>query len=187
MIPAASQIEFVFTPMAWLNETSATEPIEYDALRRCLCKWVKRPTGSVWRRSYHWSGEGELRWVEDSLMGDVRHEYDLAYCSRRRFIEGLVEDYGLDRADNLIQQPGLSEVELRWGNRISRANGSGFDYNDRNNVAVRQTSDWTVRYTYDSRDQLIQVEMPRGIWKAEYDALGRRVRKIWSGQTMEYF
>ena len=105
----------------------------------------------------------------------------------RRYIAGRLESYEFDVADNLVAQPRLNRAVLDQGNRLKAANGLSFDYNDRNHVAVRETSDGAVRYIYDSRDQLVRVESLKGTWEAEYDALGRRTRKTWAGQTTEYY
>jgi RHS repeat-associated protein len=163
------------------------ETAQYDALGRCLFKCVERSAGSVWSRRYHWSGEGELHRIEDQVWGEVRHEYDAAHRLVRRFVGGVVEEYRIDLADNLLQQPGLSDVTLLEGNRIGSANGITFDYNDRNHVETRRTPEGAVRYIYDSRDQLVRVQTTDGVWKAEYDALGRRTKKTWAGQTVEYY
>jgi RHS repeat-associated protein len=163
------------------------ETAQYDNLGRCLFKCLRRWGGDLWCRRYHWSGEGELRRVEDNILGETRHEYDLAHRLRRRYVQGRVEDYELDVADNLMAQPGLTGVALTEGNRLKTANGWTFGYNDRNHVAVRQSAGSVVHYTYDSRDQLIRVESPTGVWEAEYDALGRRTRKTWANETSEYF
>lgn len=163
------------------------ETAQYDSLKRCLFKSVDRVAGPIWNRSYRWSGEGELRAIEDNTFGQVRHEYDAAHRLCRRFVGGFVEDYVMDHADNLISQPGLSEVTLQHGNRLRAANGFHFEYNDRNHIRVRESSSGQVRYSYDSRDQLVRVDTPSGTWEAEYDALGRRTRKTWAGHTTEYY
>jgi RHS repeat-associated protein len=125
--------------------------------------------------------------VEDNLRGEVLHEYDAAHRLSRRVIAGRVEDYETDAADNLMRQPGLREVILQPGNRLHSVDGLSVTYNDRNHVEVRQTPTGPMRHAYDSRDQMVAMETPLGAWSAEYDALGRRSRKTWSGQTTEYF
>jgi RHS repeat-associated protein len=163
------------------------EAAQYDNSGRCLFKCSVTSGGRIWRRQYRWSGEGELQRVDDELLGEVRHEYDSAHRLRRRLIAGRVESYEFDIADNLVSQPGLAGVSLDPGNRLKTANGYTFGYNDRNHMDVRQTAGATVRYGYDSRDLLIRVETPQGVWGAEYDAFGRRVRKSWAGRTTEYY
>ena len=165
----------------------SAEISQFDNWGRCLFKYTERRGGQVWQRRYHWSGEGELRRVEDNLRGEIRHEYDAAHRLRRRTIAGRVEDYAMDAADNLLRQPGLDEVTVLTGNRLQSVNGLGVSYNDRNHVAERMTLDGQMRYGYDSRDQMGQVETPHGNWTADYDALGRRTRKTWAGKTTEYY
>jgi RHS repeat-associated protein len=163
------------------------EAAQFDCLGRCLFKSAERASGRIWNRRFDWSGEGELRHIQDNHNGDIRHEYDAAHRLRRRFANGGIEDYEFDLADNLLRQPSLGEVTLQEGNRLRAVNGLAVSYNDRNHIAERQTTDGQVRYTYDSRDQLVRVNSPRGQWEAEYDALGRRTRKTCAGQTTEFF
>jgi RHS repeat-associated protein len=163
------------------------EWVQYDALGRCLLKHAERRTGQVWTRRYHWSGEGELRRVADNLRGEVRHDYDAAHRLRRRIVNGRTESYTLDSADNLVAQPGLDHVQLLDGNRLAAANGERFTYNDRNHIETRRGPNGTTRYTYDSRDQLVRADVPDGVWEADYDALGRRTRKSWNGETTEFY
>lgn len=163
------------------------EVAQYDAMGRCLLKSLERRNGQVWNRRYHWSGEGELRRVDDSCSGTIRHEYDAAHRLSRRFVAGRIEHFVLDQADNLLRQPGLQGVTLAEGNRLQSANGEHFEYDDRNHVALRRTPEGQMHYGYDSRDQLVRVETPAGIWQAEYDALGRRCRKSFAGGTTEFF
>src|SRR5208283_739635 len=71
----------------------SAEISQFDNWGRCLFKYAERRGGQVWQRRYHWSGEGELRRVEDSLQGEIRHEYDAAHRLRRRTMAGRVEDF----------------------------------------------------------------------------------------------
>jgi RHS repeat-associated protein len=172
------------------HSNGSTEVAQYDAAGRCQFKQARRGGAAaqkVWTRRHHWSGEGELRAVSDSLAGETRHEYDAAHRLRRRYTGGRVEEFRLDLADNLLAQPGLESVDLVPGNRLARANGEDFSHDDRHHVASRRAGDRVVRYHYDSRDQLAAIDLPGGPWRAEYDVLGRRVRKHWQGQVTEYY
>lgn len=44
-----------------------------------------------------------------------------------------------------------------------------------------------VRYHYNSRDMLVAVDGPDGLWQAEYDAIGRRVRAWQDGIEQLFF
>lgn len=167
--------------------SGTTETAQYDSFGRCLF-WQRRSAdGRSWSRHNHWSGEGELRLIEDSRVGDIRHDYDSAHRLCGRAISGRSEVYELDDADNLLAQPGLSNVVMRDGNRLAAANGTTFEYNDRNHIATQHTVNGTTEYVYDSRDQLVRVTSPRGEWMADYDAIGRRTRKTWQGRTTEFY
>lgn len=165
----------------------SSEVAQYDGMGRCHFKAATRASGEVWQRRYEWSGEGELRTSEDSFEGAVTYEYDDMHRLRRRSGAGKTAVYEVDAANNVLRQPGLDNVELAQGNRLIGANGFRFHYNDRNHVETQETADGLVRYFYDSRDQLVGVETPHGHWRAEYDALGRRTRKTFGGETTEYF
>lgn len=163
------------------------ETSQYDNLGRCLFKCAHRTGGQVWSRRYHWSGEGELQRVEDNIRGDVRYEFDAAHRLQRRTTGGRVEKFEMDLAGNLLRQPGLQQATHQSGNRLHTVDGFPVSYNDRNHIEARRTADGPARYTYDSRDQLVRVDGPRGAWTAEYDTLARRTRKTWAGQTTEYY
>jgi RHS repeat-associated protein len=166
----------------------SVETAQYDAEGRCLFKSLQSASGMRWDRRYHWSGEGELRAVEDSQTGATRHEYDAAHRLRKRVLpDGTVEEYLMDRAGNLLGQPGLVNVSMDEGNQLASIDGRSVAYDDRDHLSMRQSQSGPSRYLYDSCDQLVAVETPQGAWAAEYDALGRRSRKRWKGETTEYY
>jgi RHS repeat-associated protein len=172
-----------FVHRVFSNGTSETS--QHDVLGRCLFKAVQHPNGTLWSRRFHWSGEGELQRVEDSATGEVRHEYDAAHRLRRRWDTLGMETFEFDLADNLWRQPGLDGV-THDGNRVTAANGEFFTYNDRQHIASRQSPNSSTHYSYDSFDLLTRIDGPGGAWHAEYDALGRRCRKRWLDQAIEY-
>jgi RHS repeat-associated protein len=189
--PGGKKHRVTFKPFGIVERqfsNGSQETAQYDNQGRCWLKCVYRLDGPMWSRRYDWSGEGELRRIRDNVQGETRHEYDAAHRLRRRiFAHGRTEEYEVDLADNLLRQPGLEEVTLQEGNRLLTINGLPVEHNDRNHIAARHTPDGVVRYFYDSRDQLIRVESPQGLWRADYDAFGRRTRKSWAGQTTEYY
>jgi len=173
-----------FLAAEFANGTRAIS--QFDDRGRCLLKDIRPATGRAWTRRYSWSGEGELRRVEDSALGEIRHAYDAAHRLTGRLIGGQTEAYIQDAADNLLAQPGLAGVRLRDGNRLAEANGERFDYDDRDHLARRQGAAGRTDYAYDSCDRLVRATTPAGSWTAEYDAFGRRTRKTWNGRTTEF-
>ena len=166
--------------------SGSTETSQYDNLGRCLLKHAERKGSRPWTRRYEWTGEGQLARVEDNRRGETRHEYDAAHRLRSRTARRGVEHFEIDDANNLVKQPGLAGVSLCGGNRLRTANGFSFTYNDRNHIEVRENETGAIRYHYDSRDQLVRADLPDGQWRAEYDALGRRTRKMFERQMTEY-
>lgn len=163
------------------------ETAQFDNLGRCLFKHLEREAGVGWSRRYDWSGEGELRRIQDSRHGEILHQYDPAHRLRGRIVTGRAETYTLDLADNLLAQPGLAGVTMRDGNRLAEANGERFDYDDRNHIVCRHGPAGITEYGYDSRDLLVQATTPAGEWAAAYDGIGRRTRKTWQGRTTEFY
>lgn len=168
------------------SSNGSTETAQYDVLGRCLFKAAQHRSGHIWSRRYLWSGEGELRRVHDSSAGEILHAYDAAHRLAQRRDDRGTELFEFDAADNLLRQPGLAGVQLE-GNRLVAANGQRFSYNDRQHVAMRTGADGAItQYEYDSRDLMVRIVSPHGEWEAEYDALGRRCRKRWRGETTEF-
>ena len=118
--------------------------------------------------------------------------------------DGTVDVYAHDAAGNLLQKPGLSEgyvagiqagpaavafdtshVALSRGNKLYRANGDRFHYDARDHVVAREGSWGRVTYVRDGLGRLRHIDWtsPDGsrtatTWEAEYDALGRRTKKV---------
>jgi RHS repeat-associated protein len=101
--------------------------------------------------------------------------------------DGRNELYAHDNAGNLILQPGLEGVRIGSDNKLKTAKGAQFYYDHRGNVVMRENERKTTGYEYDSFDQLVKISLNGREWRADYDALGRRVRKRWSGHTTEYY
>ncbi|MBO0862695.1 MAG: RHS repeat protein [Chloracidobacterium sp.] len=164
------------------------ELIQYDSEGRCLRKIVESADGERHSKSYHYSAAGDLSQVEDSRRGWVKYHYDAAHRLNVAEREDRRNElYAHDAAGNLILQPGLGGVQINQGNRLRQANGERFHYDRRDNVVLRESERRATKYEYDSFDQLIGVSLNGREWRAEYDALGRRTRKRWSGQTTEYY
>ncbi len=166
----------------------SSEAVQFDGDGRCLAKTTRRRRADLWSRSYSYSGEGDLLAVSDSVAGTIRYECDAAHRLVRAELPGQqAQVFERDFAGNLLRQPGLNNVVLMEGNRVASANGDHFEYNERNNLAVRTGRTGTIRYFYDSADMLISVQMADIRWEAEYDALGRRISKTIAGKKTEFY
>jgi YD repeat-containing protein len=164
------------------------ELAQYDARGRCLRKVVSSADGTQHRRSYRYSAAGDLVQVEDNWRGTVQYHYDAAHrLKAAEYQDGRTDLYAHDEAGNLVLQPGLEGVRIGVGNQLQQANGGWFSYDHRGNVVRRESVKRTTRYEYDAFDQLVGISLHGREWQADYDALGRRTRKRWWGQTTEYY
>ena len=162
------------------------ELAQYDAEGRCLRKLhLDASSKNVWQREFAYSGEGDLLSVADSRSGETRYEYDGAHRLTGRILpDGAADVIRYEAAGNLLSHPGIGKATYDAGNRLLRADGD----NDRDHVASRTGADGDTRYEYNARDQLIGCVGPGLDWSAEYDPLGRRIRKRWNdGRSVEFF
>lgn len=184
------------------HANGTAELSQYDERGLCLAK-ASTGTSGTWRRRFARSGEGHLLLREDDRRGVIRYEYDAKHRIVAIRCEGeSVERFTYDLAGNLLSQPGLSgarieevggtrtaslsdaSVALSRGNRLYRANGDRFVYDDRHHLACRE-SDWgSLNYVRDAFGRLRRIERTsagepktRVVWEADYDALGRRINK----------
>lgn len=168
----------------------SAELSQYDPDGRCLSKAVtcSRRPGTVWTRAFTYSGEGDLLQVDDNNGDSISYEYDCAHRLKRALHKsGKVQTFAYDSAGNLLQQPGLDGVTLYDGNRLKTANGDQFEYDQRQNIALRQGDSGKTRYHYNAHDMLVKCEMAHGTLEAVYDPLGRRIKKDFGGRSVEFY
>jgi RHS repeat-associated protein len=169
------------------NGTS--ELSQYDHEGRGLLKASSRNLSrDLWKRTFAYSGEGDLLEARDSERGATKYGYDFAH----RLVsvsssDGSEATYAYDDGDNLIRAPGLEEVVLLQGNRLEKVNGDRFAYDDRNNMSTRAGAGGETRYWYDSKDMLIRCDIRGEAWEATYDPLGRRATKTFRGACTEFY
>lgn len=171
------------------NGTKEVSQFDYEG--RCIEKTIERrlDRNTKWKRTFKYSGEGDLLEIKDNLNGNSQFEYDKAHRLLKTITsDGTENIYEYDIADNLIKKPGLDGVSLKEGNRIAAANGDRFEYNHRNAIAIRENNFRKIKYIYDSRDFLKSIEINGEIvWEADYDPLGRRICKRFRSKTTEYY
>lgn len=186
-----------------------SELAQFDRDGRCLGKYLYRldDADRRWQRSFEYSPEGDLLTREDNVQGTQRFAYDAAHrLEQVTRPDGAVDRYRYDAADNLLFMPGLREgfvtdptlaasahagdgenVALQSGNRLHRANGELFLYDERDHIATREHRGKVTNYLRDSLDQLVRIDGPELAWSAKYDALGRRAEKTVDGQQWTYY
>ena len=189
--PCGGRQRISFSPNGTIEKTlsnNSSETVVFDEVGRCQSKTYRRAGGNSWSRKYVWSGEGELRKVEDSISGATTYGYDAAHrLIKRSRYNVATDEFQFDANNNLIKQPGLSSVILREGNRLVSTTSEVFEHNDRNHISKRTSVVGATEYFYDSYDQLVKAVTPAGVWTADYDTEGRRIRKTFNSRTTEYY
>lgn len=141
-----------------------------------------------WRRRFAYSAEGDLLAVKDSERGETRYRYDAAHqLAGVTRPDGASEAYGYDAAGNLVEAPHLPAAAIGPGNQLVMANGGSLGYDGRNNVAEWERDGRSLRFQRDALDRLRAIEGLDAPWTADYDPLGRRVRKTFGAAWTEYF
>ncbi|MGE0756468.1 MAG: DUF6531 domain-containing protein, partial [Pirellulaceae bacterium] len=191
--PTGRQHRFRASPAGLVSRqlsNGTTEIARYTPDGSCQCKLVAHADRPAvrWLRSYKYSPAGDLLEIEDNQYGARRYFYDAAHrLIGETLPDGDQNQFVYDRANNLLAQPGLSGVELASGNRLRAANGCEIEYDRRHHVSARHhPSGEDERYTYDSLDRLTSIRRGEEEWTADYDALGRRIRKRWRNHTVEF-
>lgn len=164
-----------------LSETAQFHPRGGKVLRKLL---FDRSAGApTWERHFEYSGEGDLLEVRDSDRGVTRYEHDAAHrLKATTHPDGRSDQYQYNRAGALFEAPTLGQATVGKGNVLRYANGERFEYGHRHHLSKRVRRDGELDFDYDSRDQLAVVfwqgaDGTTWGWDAEYDALGRRIRK----------
>jgi YD repeat-containing protein len=123
------------------------------------------------------SGEGDLLARHDSERGVTRHAHAAAHrLAATAHPDGRSDTYKIDLAGNVLEAPGLVAA-VTAANTLRSANGSAFEYNQRDHIARRHAPQGTFEYCYDSRDQLKAIDGPAVAYRAQHGVLGRRTEK----------
>ena len=169
----------------------AREYTRFDRAGRVQTRAAYRSSvrAGAWVRSYRWSEDGDLLEARDSVSGATRWSYDRSHRLRAADLpDGTRQEFAYDPAGNLRRAPGLTGVEVHAGNRLARANGDSFQYDDRDRMARRDGPGGVWNYAYDSRGMLLRVGGDgESTWGAAYDALGRRVSKTTPAGRTQFF
>ena len=162
---------------------------QYDPSGRCLLRAISSESQSHVRTiEYDYTPEGNLRETNDSEIGRTRYRYDDSHrLSSITLPNNDIQHIVYDKAGNLLQKPGLSDVVMADGNRLTNANGDRFAYDDRGRICQRQTVRGTFDYHYDAKGLLTRIDAPDGPWQACYDAFGRRTSKSSARQRVDFY
>lgn len=168
-----------------------SETAQYSPRGWCLSKvaYATDAPDRAWARKYLYSGEGDLQRVIDTDKGVTQHHHDQAHrLVGTTHPNGAQDAYRYTKSGSLTHKPGLNEGTVGHLNQLRWADGHQLEYGLRQHVSVQTTPDGhRLEYKHDARDQLIAVRWNgHDWWSADYDAIGRRIRKTVAGQTHTY-
>lgn len=169
---------------------------EYDLAGRLTRHWVQQQAQreAIIDRQYHYDGAGRLQQINDLRKGLTQYHYDA--LDRLTQVEGYAsEQFDFDPAGNLLDSTS-EQGGVDAGNRLRFHGDRHFQYDDRGNLTEERRGTGgklCTRYTYNSQNQLVQVEKNGQTFHYTYDPLGRRASKtdafgetsfLWNGDVL---
>ncbi|PAY21517.1 hypothetical protein CKO51_00135 [Rhodopirellula sp. SM50] len=165
--------------LRWLSQYNASGSLAQTVVRGV--------DGDNWQRQYTYSSAGKLAQIADSQAGERVFAYDQNGRIKSATGGGLSETFHWDLADNLISSPHLRGVELSKCNRLDRAEGHQFAYDQQGRLVQHTSPDGTRQFEFDNLDRLVRCEIDGKQWKGEYDPLCRIIRSEFDGRSVENF
>ncbi|MCE2029737.1 RHS repeat-associated core domain-containing protein [Sessilibacter corallicola] len=185
---------------------------DYDAMGRLSEHRVlsQSQKHAVIQRNYHYTKSGNLEGIDDLNKGSTRYFYDA--IDRLKEVESFVnEQFDFDPANNLIQQSAepnnttentqefadsnvvsldkAREQKQAQGNRLAFQGDRHFTYDQRGNLikeARGKNGKLITEFRYNAQNQLVEVESCGNKIQYQYDALGRRTKKISAEQETQF-
>lgn len=163
---------------AWASG-AASIATTWDAMNRPRTQHVRRGTEVLAQRCWAYNLDGGTARVEDTRWGDIvfRHDargYLVGFDAQRGH-----ESYGRDATGRLTHVGGDGDYGVRTGNVLLRQGSLRYGYDERARRIERRDPQGDTCYRWDDRDQLREVSSVDGTTvRFEYDAFGRRVRKV---------
>jgi RHS repeat-associated protein len=161
---------------------------QHDSVGRPIEQRVRTRNhqSTEWVRTYNWQHEDRLARILDSQFGATRYEHDIVgNLSAATFEDGTRELRMPDAVGNLFHTLQREDCQYGLSGELLKSNGIRYFYDEVGNLSRKITSqDEEWNYTWNSAGRLSEVIRPDGgVVRLTYDALGRRIRKSYRGQT----
>lgn len=156
--------------------SAGKERREFDGIGR-----LKHQIWTGFERKYHFNAQHYLSLIIDSEKGAQHYQYDELGQLERVKTETSEESYVYDSFGNFND-----ESAQRKHDRLIEYQGIRYDYDELGNRTSSQGNGREQYCTYDAKGQLIVVESEGHLCQFEYDALGRRTKKISENGTTEF-
>lgn len=149
---------------------------------------------AVWREAggvladyrYALDDEDRIERVCDHHGSRTRYEYDAEH-RLLKVTEGgsVIEEFSYDHAGNRHLASGSTAYDT--ANQLRQHGPNSCTYDDRGQLKTLQTPQGDWRFVHSARGMLVRVDRPDGTSvHFEYDALGRRIRKIHQATVVSY-
>lgn len=159
-----------------ITYSAGKERREFDGIGR-----LKRQTWTGFERKYHFNAQHFLSLIIDSEKGAQHYQYDDLGHLERVKTETSEESYVYDSFGNFNDE----SVQQKH-DRLIEYHGIRYDYDELGKRTSSQGNGLEQYCTYDAKGQLIVVESEGHLCQFEYDALGRRTKKISENGTTEF-
>lgn len=174
------------TGVQWPNALKLNR--SFDALGRLASQHLAEFTGkSRFSQSYDYRGANSPTRIEDSQFGAVRLSYDeRGFLRQALWDDGEAEAFSYDGAGELVEPP------QRKGSQANQpqmpAQTSAPEYDGLGRTVARVVDQKLLRFVYNDFDRLLEAQLASGpASHYEYDALGRRIRKLVAGSIEKQY
>ncbi|MGL0953931.1 RHS domain-containing protein, partial [Vibrio vulnificus] len=201
LLADGSQVNYAYTAYGQLAAISMGEKppcvhFDYDSMGRICSVYygqeqeqkrfdgIGRLSQQQWNnrsRKYHYDTAHQLAIIIDSVQGASHYQYDSLGQLTRAKTAHQEETYRFDSFGN------PSEADcLLMGDRLVEHNGWRFQYDAHGNQICAEGEGSAQYRCFNALNQLVQVDSDGVLSHFEYDALGRRSRKVTETGTTEF-
>ncbi|TON64832.1 RHS repeat domain-containing protein, partial [Vibrio parahaemolyticus] len=132
-------------------------------------------------KKYVYNAQSRISSIIDNTAGATHYQYDALGQLKRVNASGEVTKFEYDSFGN----PTLPSSEV-FADRIEVHDDVRFKYDAQGNQTKREGQGHVQTRVFDALNQLIEVHTDDGISQYEYDALGRRTKKITQNGITEF-
>ncbi|EGQ8015538.1 RHS domain-containing protein [Vibrio sp. B511a] len=173
------QIKFHYDEMGRVSQIETAhfnERIIYDGVGRLVEQhWPDR------EKKYVYNAQNRISSIINNMAGATHYQYDTLGQLKRVNASGEVTKFEYDSFGN----PTLPSSEV-FADRIEVHDDVRFKYDAQGNQTKREGQGHVQTRVFDALNQLIEVHTDDGISQYEYDALGRRTKKITQQGVTEF-
>ncbi|XYH96524.1 DUF6531 domain-containing protein [Sorangium sp. So ce1128] len=162
---------------------------EHDPLNRPAARRVLRAGVALSSVGYRWRSEEQLAMLLDREKGTTCFTHDArSALIGARWTDGSVQHRAVDATGNLFKTADRVDRRYGPGGRLEEADGVMYTHDADGLLTEKVLPDgrrW--KYRWNGRCELVEVTRPDGkTVTCAYDALGRRIRKVFDGKATAY-